>query len=200
MKLDIQELERGINESLEKEGFLNSIPGMKGLKALNAGVDYVVGGGLMDDIGNLAPAALPFLGMMGGKSGGGAAAPQSININLGQSAPSLGTGSGAVRTFGQMSQGSMGSGTPNVKVSGLLDLGLLRTVLTARTANEMIDTVQQDKNNPLPQQTQPIIPQEANKAKVELVSKYPEIEKMLADPQSRAYLESLLTKDTGYGS
>jgi hypothetical protein len=218
MKLNFQEFERGTEEVLEKEAFLgkfydstygaagrflgrrwdeakqtvNNLPGIKQYNQVNKGLNYVTGGGLMNDIGTVATSAIPLLGMMGGGAkapGAGGAAPN-ININLGGNSNPLGITPGAVKSFNSLS-------TQGIKTGGLLDLGLLRTVLTARTANDMIDSVQTDKDGkPIAQPTLP--PQ--NKKTVELTTKYPDIEKILADPQSRAYLESLLTNKTSYGA
>jgi hypothetical protein len=76
-----------------------------------------------------------------------------------------------------------------------VNLNTLKTILTARATNGIINTAQ-GKNIPLAEQGS----LEQNLKHLELTSKYPEINKMLADPQSREYLESLLTKDTAYGS
>jgi hypothetical protein len=125
----------------------------------------------------------------GGKGAAGAGASPNININLGGNSNPLGIQPGSVQSFAGMA-------TKGVKTGGLLDLNLLRTVLTARTANDMIDTVHTDKKNP---ETSPIV-NAPHKEQLELTTKYPEMEKILADPQSRAYLESLLTNKTGYGT
>lgn len=216
MNLDLKELERGVEESLEKEAFLGglydstigragraagrrweagkawagNLPGIKQYNQASKGLDYVTGGGLMNDIGTAATTALPFLGMLGGGGKGGAGASPNININLGGNSNPLGIQPGSVQSFAS-------AATQGIKTGGLLDLGLLRTVLTARTANDMIDTVQTDKDGkPVAQ----AIPSPVDKKRVELSSKYPDMEKILADPQSRAYLESLLTNKTGYGA
>lgn len=191
MKLDLNKLEQGFNAELEKSAFLeNIIPGMSQLNKLNKGVDYLTGGGLMKDLGGLAMTALPIIGMMG--SGGGApgasGAPSNININLPGMGPKFMEGAaGTVKTFG---------GAARIpKLAGLLDLNVLKTVLTARAANDAVDAVQ-GKNRAMEQ----VPPAPADHREVELTTRYPEIKKILADPQSRAYLESLLTKDASYGT
>jgi len=217
MNLDLKEFERGVEESLEKEAFLGglydstigrvgraagrrweagkawagNLPGIKQYNQASKGLEYVTGGGLMDDLGTAATSAIPLLGMIGGgKGGAGGSAAPNININLGGNSNPLGIQPGSVQSFGTAS-------TQGIKTGGLLDLNLLRTVLTARTANDMIDSVQTDKDGkPITQS----IPSAVDKKRIELSSKYPDMEKMLADPQSRAYLESLLTNKTGYGT
>jgi hypothetical protein len=217
MKLDFEEFERGAEEAFEKDAFLgglydntigragraigrrweqgknwatNNVPGVKQYNQVNKGLEYVTGGGLMNDIGSVATSAIPLLGMMGGGGKAGAGASPNININLGGNTNPLGVQPGSVQSFNSLA-------TQGIKTGGLLDLNLLRTVLTARTANDMIDSVQTDKDGKVVPQT-PVTPQD--KKHIELTTKYPDMEKILADPQSRAYLESLLTNKTSYGA
>ena len=216
MKRDLQDLERGFDDGLEKDAFLGglydstigraargagralddgkaavgNLPGFKQYNQVSKGLNYVTGGGLMNDLGTAATSAIPLLGMFGGgKSGAGGGAAPNININLGGNSNPLGIQPGSVQSFGTAS-------TQGIKTGGLLDLNLLRTVLTARTANDMIDSVHADKTNP----ENAAIPNAPANPQLELTTKYPEMEKILADPQSRAYLESLLTNKTGYGT
>lgn len=214
MKLDLQELERGFDDGLEKDAFLGglydstigraargagraldagkaaigNLPGFKQYNQVSKGLNYVTGGGLMDDLGSVATSALPLLGMFGGGKASPSTTPN-VNINLGGNSNPLGIQPGSVQSFAGMA-------AKGVKTGGLLDLNLLRTVLTARTANDMIDSVHTDKANP----ENAAIPNAPANPQLELTTKYPEMEKILADPQSRAYLESLLTNKTGYGT
>jgi hypothetical protein len=200
MKLNLEELERGVKDfSKEANWITSTMEGVKDyftpapIKSMSKALNYATGGGLTDDVFNIGKALLPMLGSMGGKASGGV--PQ-INLNLGGKPNPFNLGSGGVKTFNSMSQGSM-------KMGGLLDLGLLRTVLTARTANDMVDVVKGKNIPPAANVPQPSSGENVNdlgSKQVELVSKYPEIKKILADPQSRDYLESLLTKDTAYGT
>jgi hypothetical protein len=66
----------------------------------------------------------------------------------------------------------------------LIDPNTLRTVVLSRMANDTITKLEKNKN----QQTSPRM--------LELVSKYPEMQQMLANPTTRAYFENLLTKES----
>jgi hypothetical protein len=175
MKLDLPELERGI----EKEaGVLGDLA--QGAKGLMGGL---TGGNMMDGLGSAMMGILPIAMAFGGGKKRAPIAPQFPGA-----AKPLFSAPGNVGSFNSMSKATE-------KRGGLVDLGTLKTILTARAANGIINTAQ-GRNNSSPEQSS----LEKNPKHLELTSKYPEINKMLADPQSREYLESLLTKDTAYGS
>jgi len=184
MKLNLEELERaGLEKEAFLDGLINKLPGVSQAQELQKGLSYVTGGGIIEDIGNAAMKFLPLAMSLGGK--GKSPIPQMPKF----SRPLVGP-SGTVGTFANMSKAGEKRGS-------LLDMGMLRTILTARTANGIIDSAQ-GKNLPsVPASGAPSSSE--NSQVLELTSKYPEINKMLADPQSRAYLESLLTKDISHG-
>jgi hypothetical protein len=174
MKLDLSELERGI----EKEaGVLDGIA--QGAKSLVGGL---TGGNMMDGLGSAMMGILPIaMAFSGGKK-------KVPAVTLTPPRNPLAPPPGNVGSFNSLSKAAE-------KQGGLVDLNTLKTILTARATNGIINTAQ-GKN--IPPATQGSL--EQNPKHLELTSKYPEINKMLADPQSREYLESLLTKDTAYGS
>ena len=174
MKLDLEELQRGI----EKEAGLGDL--IQGAKNLFTGG----GGNIMSDLGNMATQILPIAMAFGAKK-------KAPTVKLPTGPKPLFPPSGNVASFATMSKAGE-------KKANFLDMGMLKTMLTMRAANGIVDAAQ-GKSQAQPQSTtQPKL--EENPKQLELVSRYPEINKMLADPQSREYLESLLTKDTAYGS
>ena len=77
------------------------------------------------------------------------------------------------------------------KLAGLIDPNVLRSVLTAQAVHGISNTVMNDPNKHE-------VPAPLDQKKVLLESKYPEVKKLLADPQTKAYLETLLTPDPAY--
>ena len=175
MKLDIEELCKGV----EKEAGLGDL--IRGATSLFSGGG---GGNIMADLGNMATQILPIAMAFGAKK----KAPTPTMPFFPKPNPLLST-PGNVGSFATISK-------TGEKKANFIDMGMLKTMLTMRAANGIVDTAQ---GKTQPQNTaQPMLKE--NPKHLELVSKYPEINKMLADPQSREYLESLLTKDTAYGS
>jgi hypothetical protein len=152
------------------DGVVNSIPGV----GLAKGMD-----GMMKNLGNVAMAGLPLLAAMGkGKSRGGAA--PNIHIELGRPKTMLGAAPGEVRS---LSSPKLAQLEQNQKFANILDPSVLRTVVLSRVTNDVLNQMAQNRQqSPIDEQS------------LELVSKYPEMQKMLADPQTKAYLETLLTK------
>ena len=131
-------------------------------------------------------------GLLGSILGGQQAAPaptapppvQPININLGEPNNILSPNPGEVHSINRPVAGSS-------KLAGLIDPNVLRSVLTAQAVHGISNTVMADHNSP---SDSPAVEQK----KVLLESKYPEVKKLLADPQTKAYLETLLTPDKAY--
>jgi len=137
------------------------------------------GGGIQGLLGSI----------IGGQKANPAPAPvaapvQPININLGESKSILSPNPGEVHSINRPVAGA-------AKLAGIIDPNVLRSVLTAQAVHGISNTVMSDHNSPA---TTPAVEQK----KVLLESKYPEVKKLLADPQTKAYLETLLTPDSAY--
>lgn len=196
MKIDWAELKKG----LDKEGnwLTNTYQGVKdgvgdwfsrGATAVGEKVDGVVNtipgvglsktiGGAMSNLGNVAMAGLPLLAAMGGGKARGGGAPN-IHIDLGRPKTMLGAAPAEVRS---MSSPKLAEYNRH-KLANIIDPAVLRTVLLSRVTNDALNQAAQNRQQPL-----------TDEQSLELVSKYPEVQKMLADPQTKAYLENLLTK------
>jgi hypothetical protein len=151
------------------DGVVNSIPGV----GLTKGMD-----GMMKNLGNVAMTGLPLLAALGGGKSRRGAAPN-IHIDLGRPKTMLGAAPGEVRS---LSSPKLAAHKQH-KLANIIDPSVLRTVVLSRVTNDVLNQVAQNRQqSPMDEQS------------LELVSKYPEMQKMLADPQTKAYLETLLTK------
>ena len=189
MKIDWNELERGVKEAnwltagyqKAKDAIGDTLGGVG--TAVSNGVGGAIssvtgfGGGALSglgntfkDLGGVAMAGLPILMAMG-KRRRAAAAPQ-INIDLAKPKTMLGSAPGEVRSLS------------SPKLASLLDPSVLRTVVLSRVANDIM--TESKKNQELSTHGEP--------ETLEIVSKYPEMQKILAEPTAKEYLKTLLTK------
>ena len=176
MNLNWKEFEEGF-KSLDKQGnILQSLgetflPGVAGRGGL---VNSILGGIGKGNAPGIPRPMMPQMQM-----------PQpKININLGEPKNILTTAPGDVRSMSHPTIGSQ-------KLAGFIDANVLRSVLTAKAVHGISNTVIGEpglhENTEVPDQK-----------KVLLESKYPDVKKLLADPQTKAYLESLITPDPAY--
>jgi hypothetical protein len=199
MKLDFDELAKGISDGLEKNaGVAQAIrpalvgggllaAGALGKNLLSEGANYVEKG-MANLSPNLLPAALNRLGGVSSTMQPGNLRPI-INVNLAKpktlfdlpagefgSLSSPNTGKSFLDTFNKVGQLN--------KKSDIVTDALARAA-QMRIANKVIDSVSSpDKATPQP------APEEAKK--IEIVSKYPEMAEMLKQEENKAYLEKLL--------
>jgi hypothetical protein len=144
-------------------------PRLDGL--IDAGINKLTG---------FAGKVLPILGAFSGfgKGAPGAGATPPIQLNLGAPKNMLTPNFGEVHSV------------MNPKIGGLIDPNMVRSVLTARAVNGITDTLK-----PQGSPEQPTV----DGTRLKIQSKYPEMQKLLADPETRAYLESLLKADSTNG-
>jgi len=151
-----------------------------GGKAIDAGGDALEG------LSGLLPGALGMLGSLGGKGGGGAAGQENgvLSKLLGaiNAKPNLlNYDTGAPHSLGDA---VAGAGLPNMgwgKTASITE-AITKAVQT-RAINDTMDKMLMGK-----QETAPA-PQDK---RLEITSKYPEMQTMLKDEQNKAYLERLL--------
>ena len=226
MKLDFKELERGIQDELEKKAFLPLLAGAAtaaaaaplivpqvtskiapethkkwsedpnnllygagtavntGLKTaggLISGFNKLVNAApkIIDTIGTYAPLAMGamLLPNLAGGSQGGVGQPVVVNNYMGQRPNALNPQSG-VNTL-QESFGKAGEALDK-KAEGVAEA--LVSAAKRRMANKVLDTVATPEKHP----------EEKSQEELEIVTKYPEMAKLLENEQNRAYLNRLL--------
>jgi hypothetical protein len=188
MKIDWNEFERGVKEAnwltevyqKTKDGIGATLGGaVSNVTGLGGGALTGLGN-TFKELGGVAMAGLPVLMAMG-KGKRPAGSPQ-INIDLAKPKTMLGFAPGEVRS---LSSPKLAEKTEELsKTANLLDPSVLRTVVLSRVANDIM--TESKKNQELSARGEP----EA----LELVSRYPEMQKILAEPTAKEYLKTLLTK------
>jgi hypothetical protein len=198
MKLNWEELSRGLTEGVEKTANLGKLvrPALigAGVTALGAGAKNLLSRGVnyaQQGMESLAPAVGQFLPSMLNRLGGVSQPHQPGSMN-----PMININLAKPRTVFDMSQGEVGSlASPNMgtsfadsfkksaestKSADMVTEALARAA-QMRLANKVIDSVA----------TNPEVRPEESK-KIEIVSKYPEMAEMLNKQENKAYLEKLL--------
>jgi hypothetical protein len=172
MNINWSEFEKGFNELAKEANFVGDIAG----NILKNYTDKALGG-LANKLEGLG---------IGGIPQGGFLPPQMPNITINMAKP----GNLLDTTTGVHSINNPVIGTEKLageKTAGIIDPNVLRSVLTANAVKGIVNTVTDQHGN--------TIPAEEHKDVI-LESKYPEMKKLLADPSTKAYLESLLTEDS----
>ena len=158
------------------------------LSALAGGAGGLLGGAaslvrnapkIIDTIGTYAPLAMGamLLPSLSGGSQGGAGQPVVVNNYMGQRPNALNSQSG-VNTL-QESFGKAGEALDK-KAEGVAEA--LVSAAKRRMANKVLDTVATPEKHP----------EEKSQEELEIVTKYPEMAKLLENEQNRAYLNRLL--------
>ena len=172
MNINWNEFEKGFNELAKEANFVGDIAGNILKNYTNKAL-----GGLANKLEGLG---------IGGIPQGGFLPPQMPNITINMAKPNnLLEANTEVHSINHPIAGA--EKLSEEKHAGIIDPNVLRSVLTANAVKGIINTVTDQNGNPIP----------AGEHKdVILESKYPEMKKLLADPSTKAYLESLLTEDS----
>jgi hypothetical protein len=169
MNIDWNEFEQGFNESAKEANFIGDLAG----NFLNKYIQKPIAGG-----SNIL-GGIPTFGVGEGLASVGKL-PR-IRVNTGPTKTVFSTPPTQVASLANPVKGVN-------KLAGLIDPNVLRSVLTANAVKGIVNTVTDQDGNP--------IPPAAEHKDIILESRYPEMKKLLADPSTKAYLESLLTEDS----
>jgi hypothetical protein len=172
MNIDWNEFERGFAELSKEANFVGDIAG----NILNNYAQKALGG-ITNKLEGLGIGGIPH---------GGILPPAVPNITINLAKP----GSILDPNIGIHSMSNPMAATEKLgeeKSGGIIDPNVLRSVLTANAVKGIVNTVAGDPNAPS---------QAEERKDLVLESKYPEMKKLLADPSTKAYLESLLTEDS----
>jgi hypothetical protein len=169
MNINWNEFERGFNGSAKEANFIGDFAG----NFLSKYIQKPIGGG-----SNIAE-GIPLFGGVQNNENPLSKIPR-IRVNTGPSKTVFSTPPTQVASLANPVKGVN-------KLAGLIDPNVLRSVLTAKAVKGIVNTVTDQDGN--------TIPAEEHKDVI-LESKYPEMKKLLADPSTKAYLESLLTEDS----
>lgn len=185
MNIDWDELNKGAASEMEKVAWnINPFDGFGAVSGLKN-----MAGGIMDQVGKLLPLGIAAM------SGGGKAKAVAPRPSGGAVRTLLPDMAGQVGSISHSGKAIMGYAPPPA-LAKVAATGIESVVWAARNrvANSILNQV--TKTNPLAMQ----LPSGASatdvdRRKIELTSKYPEMQELLENPENQEYLERLLSEE-----